>query len=178
MLKAMHIVMLGVTLAAPSVAAAQANPAAAPPDVLKELLVEVRALRLAMERAATVGARIQLLVARVQMQEQRIAKLSRRAIAVREELGQLDTSLAQQGAMMKQFERGAQSRANPDEQRELESMVEMHKQQIALAEKRRQDLLNEEAQLTQQIAADQGRWSDVNNQLDALERSLTPPPKQ
>ncbi|MDO8678336.1 MAG: hypothetical protein Q7R30_07210 [Acidobacteriota bacterium] len=39
----------------------------------------------------------------------------------------------------------------------------------------RQDLANEEAMLSQQMSADQGRWTDVNNQLDQLERSLTPP---
>ena len=173
MITAIRVGLLVAMFVAPSTVSAQSSAPAAP-DVLKELLVEVRGLRMAMERAATVGARIQLLVARVQMQEERIAELSRRAIAVREELGRIDTAIAQQSGMMKQFERGAGSRANPDEQRELEGMVEMHKQQIAIAEKRRQELLGEEAQLAQQIAADQGRWSDVNNQLDELERSLTP----
>src|SRR5687767_7515922 len=74
------------------------------PDVLGELLKEVRALRIAMERASTVGARIQLLVARVQMQEQRIAELSRRAVAVREELSKLDAGNAGIASMMKRFE--------------------------------------------------------------------------
>ena len=63
------------------------------PDVLGELLKEVRGLRLAMERAATVGARIQLLVARVQLQEQRIAELSRRAAVVRDELSKADAAI-------------------------------------------------------------------------------------
>ena len=52
------------------------------------------------------------------------------------------------------------------------------KAQSVLPQKRRQDLLNEEALLSQQMAADQGRWSDVNNQLDELERSLALPVKQ
>ena len=50
----------------------------------------------------------------------------------------------------------------------------MHKQQIAITDKRRQELIAEDASLAQQIAADQGRWSDVNGQLDELDRSLTP----
>lgn len=172
MISGIRVALLASMLAAPSVASAQATAPAAP-DVFRELLAEVRGLRLAMERAATVGARIQLLVARVQMQEQRITELSRRAVTVREEVGRIDVALAQQSGMMKQFERSG-ARANPDEQREIEVMVEMHKQQIAASEKRRQELLNEDALLAQQIAADQGRWSDINNQLDELERSLTP----
>ena len=174
MITAIRVALLGAMLAAPSMASAQSSASPAP-DVLKELLVEVRGLRAAMERAATVGARIQLLVARVQMQEQRITELSRRAVAVREELSRIDAGIAQHSAMMKQFERsGSSARANPDEQREIEGMIEMQKQQIVFTEKRRQELLSEDALLAQQIAADQSRWSDVNNQLDELERSLTP----
>lgn len=173
MITVIRVALLSAALAAPSLAVAQTAPPPAAPDVLKELLVEVRGLRLAMERAATVGARIQLLVARVQMQEQRIAELSRRATTVREQLAQIDVTIAQFSAMMKNFE-GAGARGNPDEQREIENMVAMQKQQIAMQEKRRQELTNEEALLQQQIAADQSRWSDVNSRLDELERSLTP----
>jgi chromosome segregation ATPase len=175
MTRAIRVATLVAALAAPSLAAAQSGAAPAAPDVLRELLVEVRGLRAAMERAATVGARIQLLVARVQMQEQRIAELSRRAVTVREELGKVDATVGQFSAMLKQFERADSSgRLPPEEQRSMEGMIEMQKQQIAIAEKRRQDLLGEEALLAQQINADQSRWSDVNNQLDELERSLTP----
>ena len=170
MITAIRVAVLVAVVASPSMAFAQ-SPPPAPPDILKELLVEVRGLRAAMERAATVGARIQLLVARVQMQEQRIAELSRRAAAVRDELSQIDTMVAQFAGMIKQFE-GSDARVSPEQRREFEGMVEMQKQQIAIQEKRRQELLNEEAQLNQQIAADQGRWSDVNSQLDELERSL------
>ena len=172
MTSAIRLVMIVAALAAPAVAVAQSSAPAAP-DVLRELLVEVRGLRAAMERAATVGARIQLLVARVQMQEERIAELSRRAIAVREEISRIDLQIAQVTGMLKQFERSG-ARGNPEEPREIESMIEMQKQQVAATEKRRQELVAEEALLAQQIAADQGRWSDVNSQLDELERSLTP----
>jgi chromosome segregation ATPase len=144
------------------------------PDVLGELLKEVRALRIAMERASTVGARIQLLLARVQMQEQRIAELSRRAVAVREELAKLDAGNAGIASLMKRFETPMANM--PAEQRaDFEAQMEMFKTQLATTDKRRQELLTEEAMLSQQMSADQGRWSDVNNQLDQLERSLVPP---
>lgn len=80
--------------------------AAQPPSVdpIRELLTEVRALRLAMERQATVGARIQLLVARIQLQEQRIAELSRRAAAVRDELSKIDAGLAASSADLSRME--------------------------------------------------------------------------
>jgi chromosome segregation ATPase len=169
-----RFVIAGVVCAAPSIASAQpAAPAA--PDVLSELLVEVRGLRVAMERAATVGARIQLLVARVQMQEQRIAEATRRASAIRDDLSAVDMQIAQLSVMVKQFESAPDGgRLSPEDQRQVESMIEIQKQQVAAAEKRRQELVTEDALLSQQIATDQSRWSDVNAQLDELERSLIP----
>jgi chromosome segregation ATPase len=108
------------------------------------------------------------------MQEQRIAELSRRAVTVREELGKLDAEIAQHSGLLKRSITESIGRLPPEEQRAIEGMLEIQKQQIAFAEKRRQDLLGEEALLAQQIGADQSRWSDVNSQLDELERSLTP----
>lgn len=144
------------------------------PDPIRELLTEVRALRLAMERAATVGARIQLLVARVQLQEQRIAELSRRATAVREEIARLDPEVAQSGSAVGRMEAAA-ARAASDERADIEAQLENFRAHIEQSERRRQDLGNEEALLLQQLAADQGRWSDVNGQLDELERTLVRP---
>lgn len=143
------------------------------PDLLGELLKEVRGLRVAMERAATVGARIQLLVGRVQIQEQRIAELTRRSAALREEMSRLDLAISEMASSAKSLE-GASAKT-PDMQKEIESQLESLHAQLALTEKRRQELANDDAQIAQQMSADQGRWTDVNNQLDQLERSLTPP---
>ena len=167
MTRLFSLVICGALLA-PCVARAQA-PA---PDLVRELLTEVRALRIAMERSATTGARIQLLVARVQLQEQRIAELSRRATAVRDDISKLDSTIASTTAEIQRMEsaldRGLAERG------QVERMVELLKPELARGEKRRQDLVNEESMLAQQLAADQGRWNDVNKQLDELERSLTP----
>ena len=151
--------------------------AAQPPSVdpIRELLTEVRALRLAMERQATVGARIQLLVARIQLQEQRIAELSRRAAAVRDELSKIDAGLAASSADLSRMEHELERVTDAKVREEVESNVAYLKAKLARPDKRRQDLMNEEALLNQQLSTDQGRWSDVNDQLDQLERSLTPP---
>lgn len=167
------ILLIGLTLV-PAAAHAQAPVV----DPIRELLVEVRALRIAMERSATVGARIQLLVARVQLQEQRIAELSRRSVAVREELARIESGAASATGEIKRMEGYLERGVPADDRQQVERQIELLKTQLALPEKRRQDLLNEESLLSQQMAADQGRWSDVNSQLDELERSLTLPIKQ
>ena len=51
----------------------QAQQTTAAPDVLTALLIEVRGLRAAMEQAAFAGPSVDLLLGRVQLQEQRIS---------------------------------------------------------------------------------------------------------
>ncbi len=168
-----QVLVCGVLLV--PVAASAQSATAAPPDILRELLTEVRGLRLAMERAATVGARIQLLVARVQLQEQRISELSRRIVAVRDEMSKLDIQAVEMQRQVKFFDKSASSATAPADEREhMVRNADDWKAKLATVDKRRQDLASEESMLAQQIAADQGRWSDVNGQLDELERSLTP----
>jgi chromosome segregation ATPase len=164
------MLVICVGLAMPMDLAAQAPPA----DPIRELLAEVHALRLAMEKASTVGARIQLLVARIQLQEQRITELSKRLVAIRDQLAGVETGIAANASEVARLERQATS-TNADVRANAEGQLERIKGPLAALEKRRQDLANEEAQLMQQVSADQSRWSDVNNQLDDLERSLTPP---
>src|SRR5882672_10807426 len=60
--------------------------AAQAPDPLTALLGEVHALRIAMEQSATVAPRVQLTLARLNIEEQRIAQLAAQLDQVRREL--------------------------------------------------------------------------------------------
>jgi hypothetical protein len=65
----------------------KAAPQARPPlDPIAALLDEVHALRMAMEQSATVAARVQLTLARLNIEEQRIAQLAVQLDQVRREL--------------------------------------------------------------------------------------------
>jgi chromosome segregation ATPase len=171
------VVVVTLAIVRPSPVLAQSSEPPAQRDVLAELLVEVRGLRQAMERAATVGARIQLLVARVQLQEQRIADAARRLTTVRDELSRVDQQAGAIQGQTAMFEKASPG-IPPEQREEMQRMAETFKTQVSLLEKRRQDLSNEESMLMQQVAADQGRWSDVNAQLDDIERTLSAPPKK
>ena len=151
----------------PSIAFAQART----DDPIRELLSEVKLLRQALERASTVGTRIQLLVARVQLQEQRIADLSRRLNDVRAELRNVEreaTVLAPQVAAMQEATQAEDVR----ERQAAEQAAAMLNSQVETLERRRAELTGEEGLLAQQIAAEQGRWTDFNSRLEELERSL------
>jgi hypothetical protein len=61
-----------------AVMAAQGNRLQQNEDVLPQLLIEVRGLRAASEQMASAGPHVQLLLGRVQLQEQRIGNQIRR----------------------------------------------------------------------------------------------------
>src|SRR5206468_10766265 len=82
--------LLLIALACPIIAFAARTLGAAPqttaqPDALPALLAEVHELRLAMERSATVAPRVQLTLARLNIQEQRTVVLSRQLDQIRQE---------------------------------------------------------------------------------------------
>ena len=144
-------------------------------DVLGALLVEVRGLRASMEQMASAGPRIQLATARLQLQEQRINSLVRRLDDVRANIRNTEEELANAQVRYKQFEQAA---ASSDLSRRPEMEVELTQQMKALrdAMARRdadiQRLQAEEAQVSADIAAEQGRWNEINQRLEELDRAL------
>ncbi len=160
--------LLSVCLSAvPSAALAQARG----DDPIRELLSEVKLLRQALERASTIGTRIQLLVARVQLQEQRIGDLSRRLDNVRAELRDVDREVTTVTPQVEMMTEAAQT-DDPEERKAAEQAASMVRSQLDALERRRAELAGEEGLLSQQIAAEQNRWTDFNSRLDELERSL------
>src|SRR5688500_9866969 len=90
---------LGVTVAAQDTGAT---------DVLGALLTEVRGLRVAMEQMASAGPRVQLALGRLQLQEQRLNTMLRRAESIREtvvrverELTELQSGIVAEEAILK-----------------------------------------------------------------------------
>jgi chromosome segregation ATPase len=160
--------LVTVLLCVPATALAQART----DDPIRELLSEVKLLRQALERASTVGTRIQLLVARVQLQEQRIGDLSRRLNDVRAELRDVDREAAVLQPQVAAMQEATQAE-DPQERRAAEEAAGMLSSQVETLERRRQELTGEESFISQQIAAEQGRWTDFNARLEDLERSLS-----
>ncbi len=136
------------------------------PDVLAALLTEVRGLRAAMEQLGSAGPRVQL-------QEQRVNTMVRRLESVREAIARIEKESAgaesQAAIMAKAFKDGDD---NP-ENNPMSHVIETFKSAVAGNAAEIQRLQSEEAQLQQQIAAEQARWSEINRGLEELEQSLT-----
>ena len=72
-----------VLLCIPALGVAQQPKSTAPDNVLEALVAEVRQMRVAVERSATLARKVQLAVARVQMLEDRMDREERELRAVR-----------------------------------------------------------------------------------------------
>ena len=157
--------------------AGRAQTTATPPDVLAALLVEVRGLRAAMEQMASAGPRVQLALGRLQLQEQRVNTLVRRLEEVRTTLADVRKNVDQGGERLAEIERMAREAPEPDMRppdmrRQAEAELKGLKAEITRMTADQQRLLNEEATLAQDIAGEQGRWAEINQRLEELERSL------
>jgi chromosome segregation ATPase len=170
---ALVIVAAGAGLSVRALAAAQAA-RATDQDVLPALLIEVRGLRAAMEHMASAGPRVQLALGRLQLQEQRVNNLLRRIESVQNELA----NALQETDKAKQELTGLESalksgRFPPEEQQRVESEVPFMRERVGRALATFQRLQVEESGLTQELAAEQNRWTDINRQMEELERTLT-----
>ena len=137
-------------------------------DMLPALLVEVKGLRAAMEQMASSNARAQVLIGRLQLQEGRIAGMIRRHDTVRDELANARRAYDQLHGSLKILSEKAPGEPGA----EPEGVLDGLKSQATAAKANVERLAAEEAQLTNDVAAEQARWIDINQRLDELERSL------
>ena len=149
---------------------------AAAPDVLAALLVEVRGLRQAMEQVASAGPRVQLALGRLQLQEQRLNTMIRRAEAVRESVARAEREAAEMQSRAAGLEATLKSPdpRTADEQfvRQVNMEIRDNKRRLASLSTELQRLQGEDAALQQQIGGEQARWADINRLSRRFERAL------
>lgn len=153
--------------------AGQASRPAAPGSADSEMLTEIRGLRADLAQAMSTNIRAQLLVGRLQLQEQRMNTLSAQLGEVRRLLADEESARADAAASVDQIQRSLEAGEVPQEQRaELEAHVRAMKQELSRVSPRLQELRSQEADISGQLVSEQGRWIEFNSRLDEIERSL------
>lgn len=143
-------------------------------DVLPALLTEVRGLRAAMERMASAGPRVQLALGRLQLQEQRVNNGFRRLEALRTGLAGAQREEEEARQRIATMEEALKTMTEPAQVRDIEQELRAMKQlRLPGLTAEVQRLQVEESNVAQEIAAEQGRWTDINQRLEDLERALT-----
>ena len=156
------------------VSAQSTRPAESSDAAVAALVTELRAIRSELADASQRSLRFQLLLARLQLQEQRIVSLDRQRADVLKTLMDTATMAAMFSTQFEQAARSCES-VTGAEQKECESQLATIKATTTSHQAREQQLRNQEADLMQAIAAEQGRWSDFSARLDELERALARP---
>jgi chromosome segregation ATPase len=144
-------------------------------DVLASLLTEVRALRGAIEQMASSSARVQLAMGRLQIQEQRVNTLSRQLTEVRASLSKAERERTQDEARLADLEDVLPGTSDPGERRALAQEVAQMKIVLAGGIGSLQKLRADEAELANVVAGEQGRWVEINQQLEALDQAFRRP---
>jgi chromosome segregation ATPase len=168
------VLAVAATLTGAVVSARQSSPATND-EVLPALLAEVKGLRAAMEQMASAGPRVQLFVGRLQLQEARITSMARRLDTVRDSLAGAQAHYENTRQRFKELQSAmAENREGLGllPRAELESLLANRRSEVSAAKTAVDRLTAEEAQLVQDLTVEQGRWTEINQRLDELERAL------
>ena len=164
-------VVLAVTCVA--VLAAQVSTKPTIDASMSMLVSEVHELRLAVERSGMIAAQAQVLLGRVQLQENRLATLGRNVVEARGRLRDAETSQFGLEQTLRQAVAAASSARTPEERQALtEDRIPGLKAQIRRAQQLTERFRAEDAAAAAALAEEQSRWSDFNGRLESLERSL------
>jgi hypothetical protein len=148
-------------------------------DDVKALLAEVRALRLTIERAAIQGHQAQLLLGRVQLQENRLATLGRQYDDARQKVLDAQQGEAELDRRLQQMSASLRTAVAPEERDAIDGAIPGLKGEIALQQSRTAQLRADEGAAFHALSSEQQRWAAFNERLETLERSLsqaaTPP---
>ena len=163
-----YTAVLVLTLSLPA-QSEQASPAASTAD----LLAEVEALRADLQAVASASLRAQLLVARLSLQEQRIATLGKQLTDVQGQLGGAVGARTAMELQIKRFTEAVEGGAMPLEERKaIDQQLEGFKALLGQRRSAEQQLRSQESELAAVIAGEQNRWIDFNARLDEIERAL------
>jgi hypothetical protein len=147
----------------------QQRPAPSRAATLDDLLEELRAFRSELRDSSASGLRAQLLLARLQLQEQRVNTIWRQLSEVEDKLQDTEKEGGAPEHVLKLL--GVEPGSDPPPH--MAPVVEMFKTQMAAAEKANTGLKQRQAELTQMMTNEQSRWTTLNAEIEAFEKALT-----
>src|SRR5260370_27979469 len=145
---------------------------------LQSLLAEVRQLRMAIERAASVLPQTQVLLQRTQLQQQHVETLSRQLEQLRDQITKSSVEDAHFAAEVRDAETRASQEQDANRRREVEERLKSAKAQMEQEAIHDQRQRARESQLAGQLQNEQSKLNELQERLDALERVLQAPPSK
>ena len=142
------------------------------PDPIQTLLGEVQQLRLAIERSTLLGARTQIALQRIQIQEARTRQLEQDANVFRTQADSLTASRTQFEARLRDSEEQLPRMADPKQRLAMEEEVRLSKQTLASMVQTEQQARARELGATNQARLEQSKLQDLLSRVDEMEKVL------
>jgi len=146
---------------------------AAPQGPADPVVAEIRALRADLNQRLEATMRMQLLVARLQLQEQRTSTVVNQLRDVESRLRENDTARQQAEAALKML--GMENLTEAE--KKDHPFFKMFSGGTGKLDSTEAELKQQQNELMRQLSAEQARWSAFNAQLDQLEK-LFPAPRK
>jgi hypothetical protein len=167
-------IILLAALATPLALMAQAQTANPDSATMEALLSEVRQLRRTVEKTLSVGPRMQVILQRAQLQEQKVSRLSQQLDEVRK---QIADEAAQRTAFTEQLAIVDQDISAETDARRHAQLEDMRKDLKMVAGRGPdQHLGARESELANSLETEQAVLNELDGKLDALDRQLEAPP--
>jgi predicted nucleic acid-binding Zn-ribbon protein len=146
-----------------------------PDQTLKQLLIEVHELRLAVQKATVNSTRFQMLIERARVEQTHVESLGRDLESVRLQIHALRERKPEIEQQIKDAEDGLDRASDPNVHAELESRIKVFKPILANLGPEEERQRNRETALDSELQASQARLSELNSKLDALLSELKAP---
>jgi len=144
-------------------------------QTLKQLLSEVRELRLAVQRATVSNTRFQMLIERVRVQQAHADALSRQLESVRSQVAEFKATKPQMEQQIKDAEDLLDRTPDPSAHADLESQIKGGKANLVRLAQEDERLRNRETALDTELQGAQAKLNELNGQMDALMSELKGP---
>src|SRR5260370_37614596 len=141
-------------------------------QTLKQLLTEVRELRLAVQRAMVGSTRFQMLIERVRVQQAQVDSLSRQLESVHSQVAENKEAKPQIEQHIKDAEDQLDRTPDPNAHAELESRIKVTKATLARLTQEDERLRSREAAIDTELQSAQSHLNELNGQLDLLMNGL------
>jgi len=137
---------------------------------LQALLSEVRQMRLTLEKSVSLAPRLQLLMQRAQMQDQKVARISQQLDELRKQISAETARQLNATQRLEKIEQEISSETDVEHRKQLEDMRAGLKMVAGTGPE--QQLRARESEIANSLQTEQAVLDELNGKLDAIERQL------
>jgi chromosome segregation ATPase len=137
--------------------------------IQQALISEIQQLRMAIERSTLLGARTQLAVSQLQLQETSVARLTTQLNDIRMSAPSIARRKAEAEAQMKRWEELTPGKPEYEHAKDILPHLKLELEEATLSEQQRSAREND---LANQLQAAQNQIADARNRIAEMERAL------